>query len=207
MLRITNSFLIGSNELAHYLTIVEGCLMEADVAFLDAVRRMDQDALTKVFDDYAAVLFRYAMHKCGDPLTADNIVGDVFARLLDQLSSGNGPSFNLHSYLFEMAYHMLVDEARHSDRRMPLEELDLKLSEENVIYTKFENHLLCEAISQVIQSELTEYQQQVILLRFLEGFSLRETATILGKSVNIIKAVQNRAIVNMRNCLQKWAVT
>jgi DNA-directed RNA polymerase specialized sigma24 family protein len=41
----------------------------------------------------------------------------------------------------------------------------------------------------------------VIVLRFLEGFSLRETAAILGKSITVVKVTQTRAIRVLRKTL------
>jgi RNA polymerase sigma factor (sigma-70 family) len=52
-----------------------------------------------------------------------------------------------------------------------------------------------------IYANLTEEQKHVIILRFLEGFDLRETAAVLGKEINNIKVIQNRAITKLRESL------
>src|SRR5512133_1436229 len=95
--------------------------MKADTNLLDAARKMDAAALIEIFDQYATALYRYAFRLCTDALLADQVVGDVFAKLLDQLSSGNGPRDNLRSYLFTMTYHILVSEVRYSRRRVQLD--------------------------------------------------------------------------------------
>ena len=92
--------------------------MEADSELLDKARELDKDAIVKIFDLYASPLYRYAWRLCGDPLLADQIVGDVFAKLLDQFSSGKGQRADLRSYLYEITYHQIVDEARYSKRRV-----------------------------------------------------------------------------------------
>ena len=79
--------------------------MEADAQLLDRARMLDKAALGKIFDLYSSPLYCYALRLCGDPALADHVVGDVFAKLLDQFSSGKGPSANLRSYLYEIAYH------------------------------------------------------------------------------------------------------
>jgi RNA polymerase sigma-70 factor (ECF subfamily) len=175
--------------------------MEADITLLQAARRMDREALAKIFDRYVNVLYNYAINLCNDPLTADFIVGNVFAKLVDQLACGSGPTTNLRSYLFETTYHLIIDEARYSNRRTSLDIVDLLPYDEYSTFLEAENRDLFERAVRVIQSELTVYQRHVIFLRFMEGFSLYETATILGKSVNIIKATQNRALGNLRKVL------
>jgi len=42
----------------------------------------------------------------------------------------------------------------------------------------------------------------VIILRFLEGFSLRETATIIGKKIDHVKVIQNRALAKLRQSVE-----
>ena len=53
-----------------------------------------------------------------------------------------------------------------------------------------------------IQHDLTEDQRHVIILRFLEEFSLRETAATLGKEVGHVKVIQNRALAKLRKAVE-----
>ena len=71
--------------------------METDNTLLNAARMVNEDALIEIFDLYSSALFSYALRLCGDSVMADHIVGDVFAKLLDQLAAGNGPTSNLRS--------------------------------------------------------------------------------------------------------------
>ena len=95
--------------------------MRTEAPLLEAARNMDRKALVEIFDLYSSALYNYALRLCNDPLRADNIVGDVFAKLLEQWSSGHGPSTNLRSYLYETTYHLIIDEVRYSHREAPLE--------------------------------------------------------------------------------------
>jgi RNA polymerase sigma-70 factor (ECF subfamily) len=176
--------------------------MESDLSLLNAAKRLDRDALVKIFDLYASPLYRYALRLCGDPSTADHIVGDVFAKLLDQLASGKGPSSNLRSYLYEMAYHNLIDEVRSSRRRVPLDALTSLRSNGHSRLAEVEDPIQLEMIQEAIQHDLTDDQRHVIVLRFLEEFSLRETAAILGKDINHVKVIQSRALAKLRQVLE-----
>lgn len=59
-----------------------------------------------------------------------------------------------------------------------------------------------EALVTAMNTELTEDQRHVIILRFLEDFSLKETAQIIGKEVNNVKVIQNRGIAKLRKALE-----
>lgn len=168
---------------------------------LEAARAMNKEALVEIFDLYSSALYNYALRLCNDPLEADHIVGDVFAKLLDQLSAGNGPSSNLRSYLFETAYHLIIDEARYSRRKAPLEVIEFLRQDGPSALVGLENRVLFDAVIAAIRNDLTEDQRHVIILRFLEGFSLRETAQIIGKEVYNVKVIQNRGVAKLRKAL------
>ena len=61
--------------------------------------------------------------------------------------------------------------------------------------------MLFETVIRAIKDDLTEDQRHVIILRFLEGFSLRETAEIIGKEVYNVKVIQNRGVAKLRKAL------
>lgn len=177
--------------------------MKTDSTLLNAARLMNKDALVKIFDLYSRALFNYALRLCGDPVMADHIVGDVFAKLVDQLSAGDGPTANLRSYLYETAYHQIVDEARYSRRRVPLEATDWLPQNTNSAFLRLEDQILFEQIVHAVRTELTADQRHVIVLRFLEEFSLHETAAIIGKPVSHVKVIQSRAIMKLRGSLER----
>ena len=64
-----------------------------------------------------------------------------------------------------------------------------------------ETKLTQERLQQAIP-KLTDDQQQVIILRFVEGLSNAETAQILGKSEGAIKALQHRGLASLRRILE-----
>jgi RNA polymerase sigma-70 factor (ECF subfamily) len=177
-------------------------LVKPDLTLLDSARQMNADALIKIFDLYSRPLYNYALRLCSDPIMADTIVGDVFGKLLEHLSSGRGPASNLRSYLYEMAYHLVVDDARYSSREVSLDLVDGFGHDDSSLYIKFENRMLFERVMLAIRKDLTKDQRHVIILRFLEGFSVRETASIIGKDASNVKVIQNRALTKLRSVLE-----
>jgi RNA polymerase sigma-70 factor (ECF subfamily) len=177
-------------------------LIGSDMSLLDSARHMDADALIKIFDLYSRPLYSYVLRLCSDPVMADTIVGDVFAKLLERLSKGQGPNSNLRAYLYEMAYHIVVDDARYSHREVSLEEVDAFRHDNSSLYMNVENRMVFERVIVAIRKDLTKDQRHVVVLRFLEGFSLRETASIVGKDVGNVKVIQNRALAKLRSALE-----
>ena len=170
-------------------------------ALLKAAKRLDQAALAKIFDLYAPVIYNYILRLCQDPIQADQIVGDVFSRFLDQLAVGQGPRTNLRSYLYQTAYHLFIDQIRDHQRAAPIEIVEYVAPENDSVQTMVENRALLDAVMIAINNNLTEEQRHVVVLRFLEGLSLKETAQIVGKNAKSVKALQSRGIAKLRQVL------
>ena len=174
--------------------------MSGDSDLLKAAKKLDHDALATVFDQFAPAIYKYCLRLSGNPAEADDTVGEVFEQLIHQLSKGKGPRDNLRSYLYQIAYHRVVDHSRESkhtsalDGSMPSEPGDLPAS-------RHEGQEMLDALEAAIHSELTEDQRHIIVLRFMENFSLRETANITGKDIGNVKVIQSRAIAKLRPVL------
>lgn len=184
--------------------------MKDESTLLKAAKRLDKDALTAVFDMYAPMLYNYVLRLCQDPVESDHIVGDLFAKLVDQFANGQGPVTNLKAYLFRMAYHSVVDGARQNQHFAPLEaaiDTPAKLKKGSV-QAEIEEQDLMETFRTILNNELSDIQRHVIILRFMEGFSLRETAAIVDKKVNHVKVIQNRGVAKLRKSLERqlWTV-
>ena len=177
--------------------------MKDGVSLLKAAKNLDEEALTAIFDQFAPAIYKYTLRLCRDSILADNIVGDVFAQLLEQFAMGKGPRTNLRSYLYQTAYHLVVDRSRDSQHNAPLEVAvgTYEKGQFSPTQTQIEERVMMEALITAMNDELTEDQRHVIILRFLEDFSLKETAEIIGKEVNNIKVIQNRGIAKLRKAL------
>jgi RNA polymerase sigma-70 factor, ECF subfamily len=170
---------------------------------LKAAQKLDEEALTSIFDQFAPAIYKYTLRLCHDQIVADNIVGDVFAQLLEQFGQGKGPRTNLRSYLYQTAYHLVVDRSRDNQHNAPLEVAANAYAGGQFAPTQsqIEERVMMEALISAMNTDLTEDQRHVIILRFLEDFSLKETAEIVGKEVNNIKVIQNRGIAKLRKAM------
>ena len=175
--------------------------MKDETAVVVAAGSLDPEALSAIFDEYAPAIYKYLLRLGVNSQEADQIVGDVFVRLLDKFTEGKGPRKNLRSYLFQTAYHLVVDSARERQRIAPLDMADTVNEEVKPVQAQTEEKMLLEVLTTAMERELSEDQRNVLVLRFQEDFSLKETAEIIGKNVNAVKALQNRGINKLREAL------
>ena len=129
------------------------------------------------------------------------MVGDVFAQLLEHLARKKGPRTNLRAYLYQITYHLIVDKAREKRHIISFESAQALASNINSVDSQIEDKALLDDLIEAMNSALTLDQRHVLVLRFVEGFNLKETAAILDKSVSNIKVIENRGIKKLRQTM------
>jgi len=153
-----------------------------------------------IFDRFAPVIYKYCLRLCGDSAEADDIVGEVFEQLINQLSNGKGPRENLRSYLYQIAYHRVVDHSRERKLSSVLDEA-VRSGPGDMPATQQEDNELLATVETAMRNSLTDDQRHILVLRFMENLSIRETAEITGKDIGNIKVIQNRAMAKLRQAL------
>jgi RNA polymerase sigma-70 factor, ECF subfamily len=175
--------------------------MDREITLLAAAKQMDGDALTEIFELYAPALYRYAYRLCNQPGLADELVGRVFDRFVQQLSAGQNQGIHLHTILYEIAYSILIGDIRYTNNIWSADWAAARQRDRWSADMGTDEQVLLDAIRYALIHKLTDDQRHVVLLRFVEGFSLKETAAITCKKVNNVKVIQNRAIASLRKTL------
>ena len=172
----------------------------------DASTRADPRALTKqdligIYEELSPRLFRYAVRLLGDAHLAEDCVSETFTRLLEAIRKGGGPTDNLKAYLYRIAHNWITDYYRGREPEPELETANANLQKApddpaTVVSRELDRQRVREALL-----SLSEDQRQVIMLRFFEDWSHEEAAAALEKSVEASRALQYRALKNLRSQL------
>jgi len=167
---------------------------------LRGARRFDTKILAEIYDQYSPGLYRYAMRLMGDTQQAEDCVAETFSRFLRALRGGGGPRDHLQAYLYRVAHNWITDQYR---RATPISSpLD------GAVFLNGGTDTF-EAVAATLEQErvrsalklLTADQRQVIMLKFLEGWSNKETAAALGKTEGAVKSLQHRALAALERIL------
>ncbi len=150
--------------------------------------------LSDIYDTHAPRVYRYIYHRLGDRSLAEDLTGEVFVRFLNVTAAPD----NVGAFLYRIAHNLIVDYLRHNQPArvvsddVPVDQADpARLAE-----LEMERARLRRLIAR-----LTPDQQQVIVLKFLEGLSNEEIARVLDKPVGAVKALQHRGLVALRDLL------
>lgn len=175
-----------------------------ELRLLGRAQRGDRDAFAALYRANVQAIFRYIVHRVGDAALAEDFTADVFVRALKSLATYQDQGKPLVAWLYRIAHARVVDHYRRVGRR-PAED-DLDEGAEVAVQPDMDQSLLRRQMAQLLRQAitgLTDEQQQVIVLRFVEGCSLEDTAQVMGKNANAIKALQHRALRSLAGRLER----
>lgn len=161
---------------------------------LESLKKLDIQGIGAVYDRYFPDVYRFVFYRLNDEQVAEDISSDVFVRLMEAVNKSIGPRTNLKGWLLSTASHAVADYLRLTYRR-PTEVLSDGFADGFAasLTDEVDRREKVDAIRQAY-TLLTPDQQNVLALRFGDGLSLDETAEVLQKNINAVKALQFRAL-------------
>jgi RNA polymerase sigma-70 factor (ECF subfamily) len=153
----------------------------------------DVDAFSTLYEKYLDPIFRYIYFRVNNLQDAEDITGMVFIKAWEALPRYRLNGFPFSSWLYRIAHNMVVDFHR-KRKSLPIEKVDeLGVDHRtNLLAEIAEKEQLRNLINAI--SRLPDDQQQVIILRFVEGLSHKEIAKIMGKNDGACRMIQHRAL-------------
>lgn len=172
-----------------------------EVAVLERARRCDQVALGEIYDRYAPRIGSYIMGHVGDQAIAEDLTATVFIKMLEALRASRGWQTSFSGWLYRIAHNVVVDHYRRNDEGHEFQLDERIVSAVDDPAAAVEQILATESIGAAM-AQLTEEQQTVIALKFVEGLSNVEVAVAMGKTEGAIKSLQFRALAALRRCME-----
>lgn len=169
----------------------------SEAELIARLKDRDEDAYREVLARYSDPLYRYLYGITGDTQLSQDLLGDTFLRVVEQIDRYTYQGAPFKSWLYRIAHNLAINALRR-DRRLVavpnLEQAARPITDPAIgIADELEQAALRAALRASLP-ELTEEQQQVVALRFMGGLSLAETAETMGKNENAVKQLQLRAL-------------
>jgi RNA polymerase sigma-70 factor, ECF subfamily len=155
----------------------------------------DMQAYGRLYSLYVDRIFRYIFFQVGDRMTAEDITEEVFLKSWRSIASCKGKEQTFSAWLYRIAHNHLIDTFRKNRRSVPLETVELpdEASHESDLEDKLDLQQVLEEVR-----KLPEPQKQVILLKYLDDRDNEEIGRIMGKRQGAVRALQMRALINLR---------
>lgn len=161
----------------------------------------DSEAVTQLYEMHVTQIYRYIAYRVPED-DAEDITSDVFINMVESLPSFTYTGAPFESWLYRIASARVADYYRKRNRSDHIElneqfKSDSLQPEETLISTE-EQQLIRDKLK-----VLSEDQQTLLILRFVERKSHEEVAKVLGKSVSAVKTMQHRALQRLAQLMGK----
>lgn len=161
--------------------------------------KRDPETFGQFYDIYVDRIYRFVYFKVSAREDVEDITSEVFLKLWQYLREENQIK-NLNALVYNIARNLIVDYYRKKSRKdIRLDESENQLVDTNSkrlqsqLQAKIEIHHL-----EKLLAKLKDEYREVIILRFVEEYSLREIAQIMEKTVGAVKVLLHRALKRLR---------
>jgi RNA polymerase sigma-70 factor (ECF subfamily) len=172
------------------------------VALVELAKRGDAEAFGQLYDHYLSTVYRYVYYRVGAHALAEDLTSETFLRALRSLPSFRWQGRDFGAWLVTIARNLVTDHYKSGRFRLEVATSDILDYDsaadgpEDDVLTTLTNEELVKAVKQ-----LGADQQECLVLRFLNGLSVAETARVLAKSEGAVKQLQLRAVRNLAKLL------
>jgi RNA polymerase sigma-70 factor (ECF subfamily) len=165
---------------------------------VDLARRGDAEAFGALYDHYHTGVYRFIYFRVDNPALAEDLLSETFFRALRSMSSFQWQGKDFGAWLMTIARNLIADHYKSGRTRLETVTNDFKGREG--LAEGPETEVLAEVTADLLRTALHELpveQQECLVLRFLTGCSIAETAKALGRSEGAVKQLQLRAVRNL----------
>ncbi len=160
----------------------------------------DPKAFGALYDHYQPQIYRFLFLKVAGREEAEDLTHQVFLSAWLGIPRYKHRGFPFSSWLYQIARNQVVDHYRARKEAVSLEGIDPEAFAERFDEADMDKSLEVERAIGMIRSLKQEYQD-VLILRFVEDLSVKEVASMMGKSEGAIKLLQHRALRVLREKL------
>ena len=174
--------------------------MHSDAELIQLTKRGNPEAFTKLVKRYERIVKNTTFSMCGQEAGKD-VAQEVFIRFYRNLEQFQGAS-KLSTYLTRIAINLSLNEIEKSKRKIENEaryfDSEKPLSKVEKVHNYETNELIEKALAMLDPDFRT-----VVVLRLIDGYTVQETADMMGLPVGTIASRLNRAQLKLREMIIK----
>jgi len=164
------------------------------------IQNGDKEAFGEIYDIYVDKIYRFILFKVSSHQQAEDLTSEVFLKFLEKIEKNKAVNEkieikNLLAFLFQIARNLVIDFYRKKEHSVvslddfPFDIVDKKNNLVDQINLKDDLFTL-----QMAFKKIKESYREIIVLYYLEEFSISEIAKILDKKEGTIRVLIYRAL-------------
>lgn len=168
------------------------------IALVELARKGDTEAFGLLYDHYNGAVYRFLYYRTRSQALAEDLTSETFFRALRSMTGFRWQGKDFGAWLMTIARNLATDHFKAGRTRLELTTEDMGAhddeteSPEAEVLAGLTNEILMQALA-----KLPDEQRDCVVMRFLQGMSIAETAQVLGRSEGAIKQLQLRGVRNL----------
>ena len=160
----------------------------------------DREMFGRLYEAYMERIYRYVYFRVVDDDLAEDITSQVFLKVWEKLNTYQVGRSPFMAWIYRIAHNAVIDYYRTKKVTVSIEDAKpVALSQTDDMDEKVDLQIQSQELRAALH-ELTEDQQQVLILKFVGGLSTTEIAQQLGKKQGAVRALQMRGLQGLVKC-------
>ena len=168
------------------------------IALVELARGGDKEAFGLLYDHYQGSVYRFLFYRTRSATLAEDLTSETFFRALRNMQNFRWQGKDFGAWLMTIARNLATDHFKAGRTRLEQTTEDMGVHDdategpETAVLASLTNEVLLKALT-----ELPPEQKDCLVMRFLQGLSIAETAEVLGRSEGAVKQLQLRGVRNL----------
>jgi RNA polymerase sigma-70 factor (ECF subfamily) len=175
----------------------------AIAALVERAARRDQAAFAELYDQFLSPVYRYVFYRVSNQADAEDLSEQVFLQAWAAIDRFRWQGKPFLAWLYALAHNLVIDWRRRARPAQSLDDDEYPLDPESPSAARALTQWLDADLLSPAMRRLTAEQQQVITLRFIEGFDTVQVARLMDKREGTIRGLQFRALQSLRRELER----
>lgn len=172
-----------------------------DGTLVHAAQAGDARAFGELYERYRQPLYRYCLARSSSPHEAEDLVSEVFLKAMESLARYRDQGLPFIAFLYRVARNAAIDRTR-KERSTSLFEMTVEPRSGHDVEGDAARASDMDVVLVALRRIKPEYRE-VILLRFVEGYSAADVAKLLDKAEKAIWNLQQRGLERLRAELRR----
>lgn len=163
----------------------------------------DPESFAGLYDLYVKQVYQFIFLKVRRREDAEDLTANTFLKAWQYISQGHKTVRNFRAFVYALARHLVVDFYRQKSRQESLFDEEKQMEKTAPSYDFLQRQEISEEIKEIVKAldKLPESYKEAIVLRHIEGLSIKEIAQVMKKTRLSARVLIHRAMKALKRLL------
>jgi RNA polymerase sigma-70 factor (ECF subfamily) len=170
------------------------------IQIISDCKRGSEDGYSQIVELYATRLYGYFYRLSGNAETSNDLLSEVFVRLVEKIGTYNSGIFDL--WLFKIATNIFYDHLRRQQRQKKILDGHRQMLENEMAEGRQSDDGAIDMLQGSL-GRLDEQTRELIVLRYYSDLSFKEIARMQNEPLGTVLSKVHRGLVKLRELMEQ----